>query len=160
MALWRTTNLRNGIANKLWRGKRAGRLVKEREVSRRNNIDLVQSTREFNRVWHTSNYVRAHNPGNCVNVPLTTPILQRNGSQTVYCPSLLLTNVMSLAPKIDELRHVVQHSNLDCICITETWLRSHISDNIINLEGFNLVRRDRHERIHGGVCMYILCWMI
>lgn len=35
MALWRTTNLRNGIANKLWplyRGKRAGRLVKEREI--------------------------------------------------------------------------------------------------------------------------------
>ncbi|PFX11873.1 hypothetical protein AWC38_SpisGene24261 [Stylophora pistillata] len=62
---------------------------------------------------------------------------------------------MSLAPKIDELRHVVQNANLDCICITESWLRSSIHDNVVPLEGYNIIRRDRVESEHGGVCMYI-----
>ena len=61
---------------------------------------------------------------------------------------------MSLAPKIEELRHVTQNANLDCICITESWLRSHIHDNVVALEGFNIIRRDRVECEHGGVCMY------
>ena len=39
--------------------------------------------------------------------------------------------------------------------ITETWLQSHISDNIVALERFNLVGRDRRESIHRGVCMFI-----
>ena len=61
---------------------------------------------------------------------------------------------MSLAPKIDELRHVIQNANLDCICITESgWPRSHMLDNVVALEGFHIIRRDRVESEHGGVCM-------
>ena len=77
------------------------------------------------------------------------------GSTTAYVPSFLVSNVMSLAPKIDELRHVIQNANLDCICITESWLRCHIHDNVVALEGFNIIRRDRVESEHCGVCMYI-----
>ena len=62
---------------------------------------------------------------------------------------------MSLAPKIDEIRHVVQYANLDCVCISESWLRSHIHDNVVALSGFNLVQKDRVDIIHGGVCTYI-----
>ena len=62
---------------------------------------------------------------------------------------------MSLAPKIDELRHVLQNANLDCVCITESWLRSHIHDNVVALKGFNIIRRDRVESEHGGVCVYV-----
>ena len=62
---------------------------------------------------------------------------------------------MSLAPKIDEIRYVAQHANLDCVCITESWLRSYIQDNIVALSGFNLVRKDRVDITHGGVCVYI-----
>ena len=62
---------------------------------------------------------------------------------------------MSLAPKIDEICHVIQNANLDCICITESWLGSHIHDNVVALEGFNIIRRDRVESEHGGVCMYM-----
>ena len=58
---------------------------------------------------------------------------------------------MSLAPKIDEIRHVVQYANLDCVCITESWLRSHIHNNVVALSGFNLVRKDRVDITHGGV---------
>ena len=62
---------------------------------------------------------------------------------------------MSLAPKIDEIRYVAQHANLDCVCVTESWLRSYIQDNIVALSGFNLVRKDRVDITQGGVCVYI-----
>ena len=72
-----------------------------------------------------------------------------------FVPSLLLSNVMSLAPKIDEVNSVVINANVDVVCITETWLQSHIPDSVVAINGFNLIRRDRKEAIHGGVCMYI-----
>ena len=39
--------------------------------------------------------------------------------------------------------------------ITESWLRSHIHDNVVAPSGFNLVQKDRVDIIHGGVCVYI-----
>ena len=38
----------------------------------------------------------------------------------------MLTNVMSLAPKIDEVRLFVTNSNPDLVFITETWLTNAI----------------------------------
>ena len=63
--------------------------------------------------------------------------------------------MMSLAPKIDEVWHCVTHANFDVVCLTETWLREHIHNNVLSINGFNLVRLDRKTRIHGGVCTYI-----
>lgn len=62
---------------------------------------------------------------------------------------------MSLAPKIDEVNSVVSNANVDVVCITETWLQSHISDSVVAINGYNLIRRDRRDARHGGVCMYI-----
>ena len=62
---------------------------------------------------------------------------------------------MSLAPKIDEIRHVADYANLDCICVTESWLQSHISDDVIALNGFNIARMDRSHTVHRVVCCYI-----
>ena len=94
----------------LYQEKRAGRLFKEREVCHRYKIDLVQN--EANRVRPISSNLRAHNPGNCVHIPLTASTYQGKRSETVYCPSLLLSNAMSLVPKIDEIYCVAQLSNL------------------------------------------------
>lgn len=46
-------------------------------------------------------------------------------------------------------------SNLDCICKTETCLKSHTHDNVVAIDGFHLVLRDRADIKHGGVCMFI-----
>ena len=62
---------------------------------------------------------------------------------------------MSVVPKIDEVREVIHHNNVDIICITETWLQEHIHDNVVDVVGFNLIRLDRSCRQHGGVCMYV-----
>ena len=45
--------------------------------------------------------------------------------------------------------------NLDIACITETWLSNYIHDNVVSIPGYNLVRRDRIDIPHGGVCTYI-----
>ena len=51
-------------------------------------------------------------------------------------PSLLLSNVMSLVPKIDEVRLCVSKHSPDLVFITETWLKESIGDNHVDLPGF------------------------
>ena len=91
---------------------------------------------------------------NCIEIKLESTA-KRKGSPSAFVPSLHLSNVMSLAPKIDEIRHYASEAKVDLICITETWLKNHIHDNIIAVEGYNLLRRDRIDNEHGGICMYI-----
>ena len=62
---------------------------------------------------------------------------------------------MSLVPKIDEVQEVVRSGNYQFISLVETWLQNHIHDHVIDIEGYNLIRRDRINGQHGGVCMYI-----
>lgn len=83
------------------------------------------------------------------------PSAQIEGSLSAFVPSLFLSNVMSLAPTIDEIRHVASYANLDYICITQTWLKRHIHDNVVKIDGFNLVRQDKVDIGHGHVCVFI-----
>ena len=41
------------------------------------------------------------------------------------------------------------------MCFVETWLQNHIHDNVVHVLGYNLIRRDRSDRIHRGVCIYV-----
>jgi hypothetical protein len=72
-----------------------------------------------------------------------------------FVPSLMLTNVMLLAPKIDDVRSFVLDLNLDLACITETWLRGSITDNVIHIPGYKVIRKDRIRTSHGGDCVFI-----
>ena len=80
---------------------------------------------------------------------------RRKGSERTFVPSMLLSNVQSLAPKIDEIQHCISNANLDIACLTETWLKDHIQDSVIAINGYNLIRLDRRTVSHSGVCMYI-----
>ena len=70
-----------------------------------------------------------------------------------FVSSILLSNLMSLVPKVDELALVVGNHNPDIICITETWLKNQIPDDVVQIHNYTLLRRDRKEREHGGVCI-------
>lgn len=70
-------------------------------------------------------------------------------------PNLLICNIRSLAPKIDELGAVASINHAYIISITETWLSSAILDNVLALPNFNLFRNDRVGSNGGGVCAYI-----
>ena len=156
MALTHFRSLLSAYGRNYWpryRGRRAGRLLRAKEITQRYNISQVQS-RQVNHVKTQTDF-RGHNPANCVFIatnqcrPKAT-----EGQSKQFVPSLFLSNVMSLSPKMDELSHV-QNANYDLVCITETWLQQHIPDSVVAINGYNVIRRDRRVSTHGGVCMYV-----
>ena len=63
-------------------------------------------------------------------------------------------NAGSMFHKLSELRYFASVHKPAGISITETWTNKSHTDASINIDGYNLVRRDR-ETHAGGVCMYI-----
>ena len=62
---------------------------------------------------------------------------------------------MSLAPKIDEIAHCVISEDIDIAFFNETWLKDCVPDDPIKIKGYQLFRRDRKGKDHGGVCLYV-----
>lgn len=70
--------------------------------------------------------------------------------------NILLINARSIMNKIDELQCIISNeTNLNFICLTETWLKPEIPDFAINIDGYICYRSDRNDRKGGGVCMYV-----
>lgn len=67
---------------------------------------------------------------------------------------ILNLNIRSLPKKWAHFRALVEKSNYDVIILTESWLRSEISDNQICLDNYNIARKDRPTRA-GGIVIYI-----
>lgn len=113
-------------------------------------------TETNNSILNPNTYHKPRRSNRCNLVEIPTASLKKNESKNfAYVPTFFLSNVMSLAPKIDEVRDVVRRGNYQFMGIVETWLQNHIHDNVINIHGYNLIRRDRINGQHGGVCMYI-----
>lgn len=136
-----------------YRGTRAGKQVKKREFAKRFKIHHIQSSQARRNLKYRGSR-RSRNLKNCIYVRPGKPkaSLQKDYH---YVPPFFQSNVMSLAPKIDEVAYLVQNANFDLVCITGTWLQKHISNNIVDIAGLNLIRLDRKETIHGGVCIFI-----
>lgn len=62
---------------------------------------------------------------------------------------------MSLATKIDEVAVFLDKERSDLVFITETWLRDSITDDHVSISGYQLFRKDRRTKTHGGVCLYV-----
>ena len=58
-------------------------------------------------------------------------------------------------PKIDEFRDLFEGSNVDVICVTETWLVEGLSDTLCCLRGYKIYRLDRKVRVGGSVAVYV-----
>ena len=61
---------------------------------------------------------------------------------------------MSLPKNIDEINFSMTNKFIDLIAFNETRLDANITDNMINLDGYDIVRKDR-SRNGGGVCIYL-----
>ena len=79
---------------------------------------------------------------------------EKNNVPTTCIPIILVCNIRSLAPKIDELGCVINLNSADVICVTETWLSEEISDSYVSLANFSLFREHRATR-GGGIAMYV-----
>jgi exonuclease III len=67
---------------------------------------------------------------------------------------MLHINCRSLLPKLDEIEWLLSTANIDVACISETWLSKNVSDTEVNIDGYNITRKDRIGRSGGGVLIY------
>ena len=58
----------------------------------------------------------------------------------------MLSNIMSLSLKVDELAQVMEDNSFDIVFITESWLNSNIPDDVIQIEDYRVFRRDRERK--------------
>ena len=72
-----------------------------------------------------------------------------------FVPSILLWNIMSRAPKIDEIAHAIITMDAELTLFGGTWLSSTVPDELININGYQIFRRDRVGWQHGDVCLYV-----
>ena len=56
--------------------------------------------------------------------------------------------------KLDELRQIVNISNVDVVCVNESWLNDKVSDSVVEIKGYNSFRHDRVGRLGGGILVY------
>ncbi|CAB4014200.1 ammonium transporter 3 [Paramuricea clavata] len=73
-----------------------------------------------------------------------------------FVPSIILANVMSLSPQIDEIRLYVQDHDPDIMYLTETWLKDTVESSVIHIMNYTLVRKDRIYAQHGAEYACIL----
>ena len=45
--------------------------------------------------------------------------------------------------------------SIDVMCVSETWLNESITDNTINIAGYDIIRCDRVSNTYGGVAILI-----
>ena len=86
---------------------------------------------------------------------------QNPGPQTVLISH---ANIRSMCPtdrtlKLDEIETIMcNQKNCDIICLSETWLDETISDNQVEIQGFQIHRKDRtrinNRRPAGGVAIF------
>ena len=72
-------------------------------------------------------------------------------------PSLYVLNAAALSKPhaLEQLYCELTSNSIDIAIISETHFKSKHADNVVNLEGYNLHRRDRLGRRGGGVALYV-----
>ena len=72
--------------------------------------------------------------------------------------SVCHVNARSLAApgRLDELKFLVSSTNIDILCLTETWLKPKHMNSTLEIAGYQPpIRRDRLVRRGGGVAIYV-----
>ena len=95
------------------------------------------------------------NTNNLIAIPTAKKKTQKQIITTNLFPQILVTNVQSLVPKIDEVTEFIVRNNVNIAFVTETWLKESVSNSVIDIQGFSVIREDRKSHSHGGFCIYI-----
>ena len=69
-----------------------------------------------------------------------------------------LQNIGTLLPKLPDVRAEIYLNQPDIICFTETNLKKSTPDNVLQISGYHLFRRDRiigRKKSGGGVAIYV-----
>ena len=61
---------------------------------------------------------------------------------------VVMMDVRSLWPNIEEIKY--EFKDCDIVCLCETWLNANVTDNMIEFPGFEIFRSDRMQAKRGG----------
>lgn len=64
-------------------------------------------------------------------------------------------NAKSLSHNIEDVRYYLGENRLQALGISETWLTENTPSNLVDIDGYTLVRNDRSRSRGGGVAFYI-----
>ena len=64
-------------------------------------------------------------------------------------------NARSVVSKSDQLIHLLSSSNLDFLCVSETWLQQSTPVSVFSIPGYQCFRQDRLGGRGGGVMIYV-----
>ena len=71
-------------------------------------------------------------------------------------PSIFFSNARSMVNKLDEIHGTIKANSFSIAAITESWLSSRVTDDLISLPGYVTCRKDRpDDKRGGGICTYI-----
>ena len=66
-----------------------------------------------------------------------------------------MANVNRVCNKLDEISILLNDKCPDIVAFTETWLDCTIPDSVIHMPSYSVIRRDRRDKIGGGVMIYV-----
>ena len=101
--------------------------------------------------WASSRRQNSVNYTNLLNIQIVT----LSSSSSNFLPSILLSNPMSLKPKINEIAYAITTMDAELAFFTETWLKSSLPDESININGYQIFQRDRVGWQHCSICVYV-----
>ena len=71
-------------------------------------------------------------------------------------PKFFLSNVRSTVNKMDEIQGVISINKCDILVLTESWLTSKVSEDLITIPDYNNIRKDRpNDQRGGGIYTYL-----
>ena len=117
-------------------GKSAGKRKKLAKVS---NQPCFDSYANVHAILQVPTEIIPHCSRACFEIDSNT--VEQQSQSTHYVPKLMVSNVMFLAPKIDEVQEFLLRSDISLAFIKETWLRETISDRAVHIPGYTIIRR-------------------
>ena len=81
------------------------------------------------RLSHPKIQFRTRSRNNLIQIKTLTRTLLTEKNNVPTIPTILVCDIRSLFPKIDELGCVINLNSADVICVIETWLSGKISDS-------------------------------
>jgi len=83
--------------------------------------------------------------------------LNQNAPNFFSFSVFLLSNILGgFSSKLDELQALFDDSNINIAVLTEAWLHSDITSNMLHIPAYRLFRLDCHDgRQAGGVAIYV-----
>ena len=71
-------------------------------------------------------------------------------------PIIFVSNALSMVNKLENIHGSITSNSCSIAVITESWLSSCVTDDLISIPGFVTCRRDRSDdQRGGGVCSFI-----